>query len=45
MEQAELVVLQKECEKVSSFLKPDGRALILNGEQKEQLKLPDVAEH
>ena len=43
MEHAKLVVLQKRCEKVSTFLKPDGR--VLNGEQKEQLKLPDIAEH
>ena len=42
MEHAELVVLQKSYEKVSAFLKLDGR--VLNGEQKEQLKLPDIAE-
>ncbi len=43
MEHAELVVLQKLCEKVSAFLKPDGR--VLNGERKVQLKLPGVVEH
>ena len=39
MENAECVAFLKLCEKLSSFLKTDGRTS--SGEQKNTLKLPD----
>ena len=45
MEHAESVVSLKLCEKLSSFLMTVHVDRMLNGEQKELLKLSDVAQH